>query len=473
MFFQKPLPTLILSLVLLGACVSPSVPPPDAVPPSDTLPSDTAGRPDVLQVANDLPKTPLRPKRSQELEDSGIGIDLLTYHADACDSYGDPELVYALGFKWIRISADDYYGDPLDWQRVEVEPGEYWVDPVVDDVISDYADNGINIVLGLNVGNRKNRPDTTRFKDRSEVERYCAFVRFMVHHFKGRVKYFEIWNEPGDIEVEDYAALIEHVAPAIREEYPEAKIVMGAIQGDWATGYPGYEESERYTVDTEYLNRLLRSGVAPLVDTISWHPFYCNRPDDQYYHDYPQMVEEIQQLAVSQGFDGEYLAEEILWKTYGEEGEPGEPVSKRVAGKYYARAIVMHRGLDVIVSSNLWCTREAVQDVFHNLCDTMAGAAPVSLPIVLQSEAANIRSYTFSLPGSDRLLALWTDGVAVDDDPGVRATATIPGMLARKVTGIDVLRSFEQELMTDVEGESLVIRDLLVRDYPMLLRVTS
>jgi hypothetical protein len=86
MFFQKPLPTLILSLVLLGACVSPSVPPPDAVPPSDTLPSDTAGRPDVLQVANDLPKTPLRPKRSQELEDSGIGIDLLTYHADACDT---------------------------------------------------------------------------------------------------------------------------------------------------------------------------------------------------------------------------------------------------------------------------------------------------------------------------------------------------------------------------------------------------
>lgn len=185
------------------------------------------------------------------------------------------------------------------------------------------------------------------------------------------------------------------------------------------------------------------------------------------------MVEEIKQLADSQGFNGEYLVEEILWKTYWEEGEPGGPVSTRVAEKYYARSILMHRGLDVIVSSNLWCTRKAIQDIFHNLCDTMAGAEPVNLPIEIQSEATNIRSYSFSLPNSDRLLALWTDGVAVDDDPGVKATVTIPGLLTTKVIGIDVLHSFEQELITGVEGGYLVIRDLLVKDYPIMLRLTS
>jgi len=42
-----------------------------------------------------------------------------------------------------------------------------------------------------------------------------------------------------------------------------------------------------------------------------------------------------------------------------------------------------------------------------------------------------------------------------------------------EVTGIDVLHGFEQPLMADEEGGNLVIRDLLVKDYPILLRVSQ
>ena len=424
-----------------------------------------------FQTGNTQDITKLQPRRSQELEDNRIGVDLLTYHQDACDSYSDPELAYSLGFKWMRISADDYHGDPLDWQRVEIEPGKYLIVPAVDEVISDYANNGITIVLNLGVGTRENRPDETRFKSEEDVERYCNFVRFMVNHFKGRVRYYEIWNEPGDIAVKDYANLIKHVVPVVREEDPEAKVVIGAIQGDWVSGYPRYGGFERYTVDIDYLNGLLRSEVTPLVDVISWHPFYCTRPDDPYYQNYPKMVEEIKELAASQGFNGEYLAEEILWKTYREEGEPGGPVSERIAGKYYARSILMHRGLNVIVSSNLWCTREAVQDIFHNICDIMAGAKPTELPIEIQSEATNIRSYTFSLSNSENLIALWTDGVAVDNDPGINTTITIPNFSVQEVMGVDVLNGYQQDIIKNNENGNLVIQNLIVRDYPLILHI--
>jgi hypothetical protein len=37
--------------------------------------------------------------------------------------------------------------------------------------------------------------------------------------------------------------------------------------------------------------------------------------------------------------------------------------------------------------------------------------------------------------------------------------------------GIDVLYGFEQELITDMENGNLVIRDLLVRDYPFLIKI--
>ena len=61
--------------------------------------------------------------------------------------------------------------------------------------------------------------------------------------------------------------------------------------------------------------------------------------------------------------------------------------------------------------------------------------------------------------------------MAVDDDPGIEATLTIPDLSAKKVVGIDVLNGFEQELVTSTEDGNLVIRNLLVRDYPIILRL--
>ncbi|GAG47462.1 unnamed protein product, partial [marine sediment metagenome] len=70
-----------------------------------------------------------------------------------------------------------------------------------------------------------------------------------------------------------------------------------------------------------------------------------------------------------------------------------------------------------------------------------------------------------------KLFALWTNGTAVDNDPGVNTTLTFPGLSVRKVVGLDVLNGFEQELVTETENGNLVIRNLLVKDYPIILRL--
>ena len=67
------------------------------------------------------------------------------------------------------------------------------------------------------------------------------------------------------------------------------------------------------------------------------------------------------------------------------------------------------------------------------------------------------------------MVALWTDGIAVENDPGVETSLTIPGVLASQVVGIDVLYGFEQELITETENGDLVISNLLIRDYPLLI----
>jgi len=100
----------------------------------------------------------------------------------------------------------------------------------------------------------------------------------------------------------------------------------------------------------------------------------------------------------------------------------------------------------------------------------MAGAEPAELPIEVQSSATNIVSYSFTLPNGSYLVGLWTNGTAVEEDPGIESTLIIPEVSASKVVVIDVLNNFEQELITETENGGLVIRNLLVKDYPIIIK---
>ena len=252
-------------------------------------------------------------------------------------------------------------------------------------------------------------------------------------------------------------------------------VVGGAVCGGFEPEFPGYGPFDRYTFELEWLEGLLRSGIAPSMDVISWHPMYCVRPDDPYWREYPTMVRRIRALAIAEGFRGEFLAEEILWKRHREPGEPGLPVSAIVAGKYYARAVLMHRGLDVLITSNLWNVEvrtDPVHTVFETLCTVLADHEPIDMPAEIDIDYDGPVAYcAFRYPNGDRMLAVWTDGVAQDEDPGVPAKIRFPGLIAGTITGIDVLHGFEQELVFEINGKDTVIHDVLVKDYPILIRL--
>ena len=52
-------------------------------------------------------------------------------------------------------------------------------------------------------------------------------------------------------------------------------------------------------------------------------------------------------------------------------------------------------------------------------------------------------------------------------------TVSLPGLAGYWATGIDMLYGFEQKLITSDEDESLGIGDLMVKDYPIILRLSS
>ena len=354
----------------------------------------------------------------------------------------------------------------MDWSKEE-----YYIRAQDDEAITELANNRVKIIACLGLGAPVEKYGDARFKTEEEIQCYLNYVRFIVRHFKDRIQYYEIWNEPNAgvpgwrIDLADYINLVKRAVPVIRQEYLEAKIMVG--------GTGNLREAESH----DYLFSILRSDIMPLVDAISWHPMYGTSPEydyyREYYYNYPSLVQEIKDVASAHGFEGEYIADELNWRTL-LTPNPDEPwtCSEAVAAKYYARGIVMHLSMNVIADIIGWNVN-LVEYAVQNLCTIMAGAEPVELPIEIQSEATNIKGYSFSLPNGDTLIALWTDGVAVDEDPGVKASLTFPGFTAQDAMGIDVLNGFQQPIITSTENGNLTIQNLLVRDYPLILHIAK
>ena len=82
----------------------------------------------------------------------------------------------------------------------------------------------------------------------------------------------------------------------------------------------------------------------------------------------------------------------------------------------------------------------------------MAGAEVDELSVDFESRASDIRSYVFSLPDGDGLIALWSNGVPAEFDPGLPSTVTVHELGKRSVTEIDVLHGYLQPLKTEEQG---------------------
>jgi hypothetical protein len=417
----------------------------------------------TLQEGNGEPVAPMVRQPYEELADNRIS------NFNVVDRWypgGRLTEVEQLGTRWMRLSLDN-----MEWEWAVRDDwySQSEINDIQDKAISSLADSGTTIVYVLVHWDEKLHSERApNYGNEQEIQLFLDYARLIVSHYRGRIQYYEILNEPvAYVEVADYVNLIHRMIPVIHEADPDAKIVVGG-----ATGL-----SQEWSRD--YLFDVLQSDVMPLVDGVTFHPFYGESPQydetRDYYYAYRSLVQEIKDTATAHGFRGEYLAAEMQWRT----PDIPHPVDLRrytdiVASKYYARAIVMNLGLDVTAGITAEILEIPVnRETVRNLGSVMAGARVMDLPITVQSEYSDIESYSFSLPNGEALIALWTDGVAVDDDPGVKSSLVLQGCTGRTATGIDVLYGFEQGLASGKENGDLVIDGFLLKDYPIFIRLSE
>ncbi len=237
--------------------------------PSDRDPLAKAGLRAVGQV---------RPVASKEIQASplSVGFEVLDRkHFDPVRTF--PHLA-RLGAKWARCQTG--------WCRCEPSPGRFdfgWLDEVVDGLIG----IGIRPWFNLGYGNRIYMPAAqdeaavgwAPVFDAKATEAWVRFTDRLAEHFKDRVRYWEIWNEPNITtfwkpekpDPADYVRLVRTTAPLIRKQIPGAVIIGGAYAG----------------IPMEYIDGCLKAGMADLVDKISYHP-YRSVPEKDYA---PQIAE--------------------------------------------------------------------------------------------------------------------------------------------------------------------------------------
>jgi hypothetical protein len=430
------------------------------------------------QEGNSLPTFQLLTRPSVELADNRIGL-AFAGPGLVIDLSNLPNVLDHLTDNGVKVLHSSMYEiePPIDWSS-----DEYHVPPEFDQFVDDLNDNGVAFNFVLNFWDKAGHASGEelfgpRFKTEEQIQGFMDYAHFLVGHFKGRVQYYTLWNEPDNcggsrincIRPNDYINLAKRIIPVIRQADPQVKV---AIAGNVL-----YFAREK-------LFAILESDVMPLFDVVQWHGLYDVLPNSElygnYYYEYPALIEDIKQTATASGFSGEYWATEVTWcsKTF-PNCKPGDQPwaqaeSDIQAAKYYLRGIVMHLGVDVGISLGGFQTSARwSMPAIRKISTVMAGAAPTSLTVNEEGEATNIVSYAFTSSKGDRLFALWTNGLALNDDPGINITLTFSDLSAAGVVVIDPLHGFEQELISETEDGNLVIRGLFVRDYPIIIRFSN
>lgn len=215
----------------------------------------------ALAAETKLPEH-LVPRRSTQIRD-GFGIN--------SDLPRDPYIpwnrrwwtrMFDAGVNFIRIGQYENSSDYTSWDWVERERGKYSVVPELDDYVNSLVENGVHIEIQLLYGNPLytspagrapqivtpapggfHNPDRSIYsvfwppKTDEQIQAFTKYVAWMVNHFRGRVEYYEIWNEP-NIDYwnpvsspEDYGRLFQAAADAVHRTDPKAKVVFGGLAG--------------------------------------------------------------------------------------------------------------------------------------------------------------------------------------------------------------------------------------------------
>lgn len=257
----------------------------------------------ALRGAAPAPAGKVKPRTSLEVGASPFSVGFETLDRQLFDAGRVYPHLARLGVKWARVQTG--------WNRCETKKGVYdfrWLDQIVDTL----RGIGVQPWFSLGFGNELYTPGAAQHSGVGWVplnseearEGWRRFTAKTAEHFRGRVRHWEIWNEPnghtfwrpsGKPDPAGYLELVRMSAPLIRRHVPGAVVVAGAFM--------------QFPLGMEYVEQCLDGGLGDLADRISYHG-YRARPEANYARD----------VRAFRAFLARYNPKLVVWN--GENGAP-------------------------------------------------------------------------------------------------------------------------------------------------------
>ena len=348
-------------------------------------------------------------------------------HAGHGWGHGDLRFLDILSAAGIGVVREEF-----GWSGIERQKGVYATNPRQEAFVDGLVKRGINLNLLLTYGNGI-------YENPLDPDAYARWAGWMAEHFRGRVRDFEIWNEPANFAFQKqyggerwgnapwigkFVDLSLKAGAAIRAARPDANVVLCA-EDVWPT-----------------LRQMLAEGIGPAGNVISTHP-YCHgqpRPEREWFLN--DGGRELRRVSREHGGPQRVVVTEAGWTTY-----DGEMQYLAVAGGY-PRSSPVHQA----------------QYVARMYLTARAAGADYAIQYDFRDDGAN-RSYTehnFGLVRED-----------YSPKPSLMAVAALTRLLGQGRFVRDVAPDPEvaRAYLFDVKGKPVVAAYAVEKDMELVLLV--
>jgi polysaccharide biosynthesis protein PslG len=180
-------------------------------------------------------------------------------------------------FQMVREMGASWVVEYFLWAAMEPSPGAYdWSHA---DLVVDHAVNqGLTVIARLGWAPDWARPAKTGplYLDETGYDAFARFAGAFAAHFRDRVGYVIIWNEPNlsqewgyrPVDPVGYTEMLRRVYPAIKAANPEMQVLGGALAPTLAP-----PDSEWALNDLLYLQAMYDAGARPYFDLLAAHAY--------------------------------------------------------------------------------------------------------------------------------------------------------------------------------------------------------
>jgi len=182
-------------------------------------------------------------------------------------------LIQAAGLRWIRLQ--------LPWSAIETRPNildwslwDRWID------LS--RRHGLQVILVVNGTPAWARRDPLPTAPPDDPQTYAAFLAAAVRHYQGRVRCFQVWDDPniaphwgsGPVDPAAYTVLLQAAYTAAKKADPACVILSAGLAPNWETGGKNLNE-------VDFLRQMYRAGARGYFDVLGAKPYgFWETPDD-------------------------------------------------------------------------------------------------------------------------------------------------------------------------------------------------